>query len=358
MGKKYSNFKIFHFKSKLDDLLNKNISAPIHVRLKPTSKCGHRCFYCCYRNDKLFLSEMFNESDEIPWGKMKELIGDFKGMGIKAVTLSGGGEPLGYPHIVETVKALSGAGIKVAVLTNGSHLAGKVADILGHVASWVRVSMDAADARSYAKVRKVDKSEFDKVCGNIRRFSKTKNQSCELSINFIVSKSNYRNVYRFLELMKALGVDHVKISDCVISTKINENRKYFAPISRMVKSQIDKGISDLTDERFSIIDKYSSFEENDSYQKDYMQCPFMQCLTVVASDMNVYTCQDKAYTKSGLIGSIKNISFHELWYSQEAREKMLELDPSKECRHHCTQHDKNLELLEYMDINIPHLEFV
>ena len=101
MGKNYSNLKIFHFDSKLKDLLSGTVSPPLHVRLKPRNKCNHSCFYCCYRTNKLYLgSELFNEADEIPWIKMGEIINDFKEMGIKAVTFSGGGEPLSYSHIV------------------------------------------------------------------------------------------------------------------------------------------------------------------------------------------------------------------------------------------------------------------
>jgi len=150
MVRLYSDLKMFHYGSKLQDLKTGVISAPLHVRLKPTNKCNHKCAYCCYRSKKLFLSELFKEDDEIPWPKMQELVCDFKQMGVKAITFSGGGEPLYYPYIAETIERLIKADIKVAVITNGSLLNGKVAKILSRGASWVRVSMDAAYASGYA----------------------------------------------------------------------------------------------------------------------------------------------------------------------------------------------------------------
>jgi len=360
MGKNYSNLKIFHFNSKLKDLVNGTISAPLHVRLKPRNKCNHSCFYCCYRTNKLYLgSELFNEADEIPWSKMEEIISDFKGMGIKAVTFSGGGEPLSYSHIVPTIGQLAQAGIKIATLTNGSFLSGDIADNLSRSASWVRVSMDAADAKTYAKIRSVDMKEFDHVCENMRRFSAIPNKECELGVNFIVSRINYKDTYKFLALMKDLGVDHVKVSECVISTDGDVNKEYFTHILREVKGQIAKAVSSLCDKKFAIIDKFCAFEDDENkYAKQYTQCPMIQSLIVIGADMNVYTCQDKAYTKSGNLGSIKNMSFRELWYHPQTAQRLKGLNPSLECNHHCTQHLKNLELLEYMDVNKQHLEFV
>ena len=84
----------------------------------------------------------------------------------------------------------------------------------------------------------------------------------------------------------------------------------------------------------------------------------IQSLIVIGSDMNVYTCQDKAYTNSGKLGSLKDTSFRELWNAPKTVERLKGLDPSVECNHHCTQHIKNLEILEYMEVNQKHLEFV
>jgi len=360
MSKYYSGLKIFHFDSKLKDMVSGRLSPPLHIRLKPKNKCNHSCSYCCYRTNKLFLgSELFNEEDEIPWTKMQELINDFKEMGVKAVTLSGGGEPLSYKYIIETVEQLHQAGIKVATLTNGSFLKGEIAGTISHLASWVRISMDAADAKTYAGIRSVDLNEFDKVCTNIKAFSKMANRNCELGINFIVTKSNHRDTYKFLELMKNLGVNHVKVSECVVSTKGEENVRYFSSMIKPVREQMARAFSNLVDDNFTIIDKFASFDDkSNNYLKEYTQCPMIQSLIVIAADMNVYTCQDKAYTKSGKVGSIKNMSFKEFWSSSQVEKRILGLNPSVECNHHCTQHLKNLDLLEYMEARSSHLEFV
>lgn len=359
MADLYSNLKIFYFNSKLKDISERVLSAPIHIRLKPTNRCNHRCYYCCYRNKNLYVNQLFDEKEEIPLKKMHEIINDFKRLGVKAVTFSGGGEPLCYLNIIGTIENLLRGGIKIGMLTNGSLLKGEVAHILSREATWVRISMDAADSQTYTKIRSVSIKEFDSVCKNIYNFTKIKSKKCELGVNFVVTRENFNDIFKFLKLMKRIGVDNAKISESVVSTEKEENRKYWRPILNSVKRQIAKGISHLADSNFAIIDKFDKFDDGiDSYHKRYTQCPFIQCLTVIAADMNVYTCYDKAYTKEGKIGSIKDMNFRKMWLSNEVQKKLWHLDPSKVCNHHCAQHTKNLLLLDYLNVNREHLEFV
>jgi MoaA/NifB/PqqE/SkfB family radical SAM enzyme len=290
---------------------------------------------------------------------MKELINDFGLMGVKAVTLSGGGEPLLYPHLVDLVKLLSEKQIKIAVLTNGSLLKAETAEVLMQEASWVRVSMDAADSGVYSKIRGVNGDEFNKACSNMENFAKNKKRKSLLGVNFIVMEENYRDVYKFLKLMKNIGVDHVKISDSIVSTKRKENKKYHSFLINSVKAEIKKGKVDLCEDCFSIIDKTGEFNQDENcYKKEYNRCLFIQCLTVIGADMNLYSCQDKAYTKKGKLGSIKNQSFRKLWFSENTKNKMNELNPSRDCNHHCTQDSKNMMLLDYIKLDNQHLDFV
>ena len=89
----YSPLKMLHFHEKLRDLARGEVTPPVHVRLKPINACNHRCFYCCYRSENLFLSQRMREKDMIPREKMAEIVSDLAACGVKAVTFSGGGEP-------------------------------------------------------------------------------------------------------------------------------------------------------------------------------------------------------------------------------------------------------------------------
>ena len=359
MARQYSDTKIFHFHEKLTDMAAGRLSAPIHVRLKPTNRCNHRCGYCCYRNPDLYLSERMNERDEIPQEKMREIVEDLVAMGVRAVTFTGGGEPLCYPHVVEAIEGLVDGGVKVAMLTNGGLLKGPAAEVLGGRATWLRVSMDAANGADYARARGVSDGEFDNVCDNIRRFAVDRSRRCVLGVNFIVTAENQGDTLQFLEMMKQLGVDHVKVSGVVVSTSPKGSAEYLMPFYESVKDQVARGAASLDDETFLVIDKFHLPDSTqEGFERHYTWCPFAQCLTVIAADLNVYTCQDKAYTTSGLLGSITDRRFKEAWFSDDLRQKLLDLNPSVQCRHHCVAHGKNLSLLDFLEADEDHLAFV
>ena len=356
MSTVYNTIKLFHHHDKLADLISGDVSAPVHIRLKPTNHCNHNCWYCCYRNENLYLSERCDIKDMIPQEKMREIVADFVEMGVKAVTFSGGGEPLIYPHIVETIESLLSGNIQVATLTNGSRLKDAVGQILARGATWVRISMDAANEETYAKNRRVSNNEFPRILKNIEAFAKAKHAGCELGINYIVTKENYSDTYSFIKQMKDLGANHVKISECVVSTEGAENNIYHDHYFNQVKEQIGKAAENLDDSSFKVIDKFHDFD--DKFDKSHTSCPYLQFCTIVAADQNIYTCHDKAYTDSGLLGSISEARFKTVWESEALQSLMKKLDPSRDCRHHCAVQGQNLLLLDYIRAHKLHRNFV
>ena len=67
----------------------------------------------------------------------------------------------------------------------------------------------------------------------------------------------------------------------------------------------------------------------------------MQIVPAIGADQNVYFCHNKAYDNRGVLGSIKDKSFKELWFSQEAKDKFNNFDPRKSCWHQCSNDEKN-----------------
>ncbi len=355
MANKYSNLKIFHYQNKLDSLKKdiKNIQAPIHIRIKPTNVCNHNCWYCAYKSDTLQLGQDMVEKDFIPELKMMEILQDIKDMNVKAVTFSGGGEPFTYRYFLQTIKKLIEYKIPFASLTNGSKLDGEIAELFALNATWLRVSIDGYDDESYANARSVKVGEFSKVIQNMKNFSSIPNRKCNLGVSFIIDNKNYIKTYEFIELMKNIGVDSIKISPCVISNNSVENDNYHKVLILTVQEQISKAKEDFEDDNFEIFDSYHLF--NNEIDKTYTWCPYSQILPVIGADLNIYPCQDKAYNlDNGLVGSIKEKSFKEFWYDD--KNKFFKIDPSIHCQNRCVADGKNKMILDYLEVD--HLGFV
>lgn len=350
----YNDLKFLRFSDQLDAWRNNSLVAPVHVRIKPINRCNHNCWYCAYRFKDLKLGEDMDLSDVLPKEKMFEIIDDLIDMDVKAVTFSGGGEPLIYKPISEAVEKLAFGGIKVATLTNGTNLKGRIAEAFSDYGSWVRVSIDGWDNESYKEARDARDKEFDIVMNNMANFL-TRETKCVLGVSFIVGKDNCGHIYEVCKLLKNIGVNHVKLSGAVVANDPGTVNDYHQNFKEIADAEI-KAARTLADEKFSVLDHYHDVDSR--FDKTYTFCPFLQYLTVIGADCNVYTCQDKAYTKGGILGSIKEKSFKEFWYSEENRRNIYKLDPSKECTHHCVTHKKNLAIVEHLTLDADHEVFV
>lgn len=356
MGLLYSQMKIFHFKEKLDSLPEDSgiHSPPLHIRIKPTNVCAHSCSYCAYTASNLQLGKDMNERDSIPKAKMLEIIDDLAEMGVGAVTFSGGGDPFYYPHLLDAVNKLSATKVKFACLTNGARLKGELADVFAERGSWLRISIDGWDAKSYAQYRGIGEGEFDIVMKNIESFKRL-GGDCYLGAVIVVDKKNAEHIFELASKLREAGVDSVKISPCIVSNDGRQNNEYHSPIYESVKAQALRVAQESAGEDFEVFDSYHLLEEK--FTKKYTWCPYLQILPVIAADQVVYSCHDKAYNLDcGVLGSIKDRRFKDFWMSDKSR--LYKINPSVDCDHHCAVNGHNQLIWKYLMINKDHLEFV
>jgi len=339
ISQRYGGLKILWHTAKFEALKNGKITAPIYVRLKPTNRCNHHCSFCSYdpiEGDKSVRDDMNNRTDELSKSKLLEILSDFRDMGVKAVTYSGGGEPLLHPNIEEAMKKTLEYEIDLSIITNGQRLSEERASILAN-AHWVRISSDASDAQSFSEIRRVPEEWFYDLTDNIRNFAKIKNPKCELGINFVVHQKNADQVYRSVKHFKDLGVNHVKITPKWVSNFL----EYHLPIKDSVLEQVSRA-KDLSEKNFAVYDTYENdFSLSSVAERKYTKCYIMQITPAIGANNIVYFCHDKAYSKSGALGSIKNQSFKDLWFSDEARKIFMNFNPKEYCKHHCANDAKN-----------------
>lgn len=345
----YNELKIFSHTEHIDALLNNKRLAPVYIRIKPTNVCNQKCYYCCYADSQAVKNRNVEKRDYIPWDKMQEIVQDISDMHVKAVTFSGGGDPLCYQYINQTLKKIIEKNIDLSIITNGQLLKDESAELLLN-AKWIRVSLDSADTETYFETRGVH--TFNDVINNIENFCKKKGKSCDAGINFVVNEKNYMQIYDICKLASQTGVDNIKFSGLM---KSDETKLYHQDIEKSVQELINKSKSVFERKDFKIIDKYI---ENLNFSRPYNKCYMKELVTIIAADQNVYTCHQKSYTASGMIGSIKDKSFKELWYSDETVRKMREFNPQRECKESCVYDQRNILLNSLVGIDKKHINFI
>jgi MoaA/NifB/PqqE/SkfB family radical SAM enzyme len=349
----YSNLKIFHHTESIEKFIKGERPAPIYLRIKPTNVCNQKCYYCAYADDQVLEGRHVNHQDSIPWDIMNQTLCQIKEMGGKAVTFSGGGDPLCYHHITDTLRLVRDLKIDYSMITNGQGLEGESAEYLKN-AKWVRVSFDSATKDTYEGIRGVN--TFGKVTSNIENFANKKDDTCTLGINCVVTKNNANEIFDICRLVKNLGVNNIKFSPFFMKTGAEA---YHNSIKDIVVEQIEDARVKLEDENFRIVDKYSNDPSlEDFYEKEYTKCHIQNFFAVIAADSKVYRCYQRAYMKIGELGNLQEKSFKEIWYAQETIDKVNHFNPKKECCFRCPFDERNKLLDDFINIDCNHINFV
>ena len=343
---KYSKTKITWFPEKLQSFVAGKITAPIYVRVKPLNRCNHKCFWCVYHEPDL--SQMhggMEKSDTLSLDKMTEILDDFEDMGVKAVTYSGGGEPLMHPDINEILELTLQKGIALSTITNGQFLKGRTAELLTK-AKWVRVSIDYCTEEGFVESRRIKGRHFYPILDNIKNFAAIKDDDCDLAVNFIITKENHKDIWKAAELLISLGVENIRFSPMWIDN-FNE---YHEPIKDWIITELAHIKEHLETERFRIYSSYTyEVFRDDIKHRPYTKCFVMQYNPVVGADMNIYACHNQAYSDDSIIASISDQSFKEAWFSQEAKKFHEGFNCQEICTGQCASDEKNLYIHELLD---------
>jgi Fe-coproporphyrin III synthase len=163
------------------------------VTLYLSERCNSRCVTCDYWR---------HGHADMDLAAVERLLPSLARLQTEVVLFSGG-EALLNPEWPQIAGLLRAQGLKLWLLTSGLSLA-KHAQRVTQLFDAVTVSLDGADAATYAAIRGVD--AFDKVCEGIRAVTNTGSQ---LNIRVTVQKANYRQLPEFVEIARDTGAQQV-----------------------------------------------------------------------------------------------------------------------------------------------------
>ena len=341
---KYSNFKIVGYPEKLKSFIDCEITAPIYVRLKMTNRCNQRCSWCGYASPISDMHPTCDRGDEIPAGRVLALINEIADMGTKAILFSGGGEPLIHPIASKAFDLCKERGLKFALITNGQNLNSEMAQHLVS-ASWVRLSVDYWDGESIASSRGVSPKMFGVIMDNWQNFIEVKDPACDAEINFITTKENYKHIEEACAMVKAIGSENIRFCPMYNNDFIN----YHIPIKDEVNRRLANARKLYEDDSFHVYSSYDSIDDVPLH-RPYNKCYFCQINPVIGADLQVYACHDRAYDYKGIVGSLKDKTFKELWFSEEAKKFFNEFDAQRLCDgDQCSSEKRNLNIYKLLE---------
>lgn len=324
---------------------------PWVIEMDPTTACNLACHDCISAN-------LLNQGG-IARDRIKELAQEFKEMGVRAVVLIGGGEPMAHPEFGTLVDYFYDNGIHVGVTTNGT-LIERHLERLAYKTKWVRISVDAGSDEVFKEFRPAPngRSMFGQVIEGMRALGKIK--KCRFGYSFLIlSKrvadavlpvkgaqatiTNARDIVKAAHLAKELGCDYFEVKPAFDMMHFLQSQ---ADETTAVVKEMLAEIAHLASDDFQIVSPYTlneAIQGAATQKKEYTRCLISEIRTVVTPS-GVYVCPYHRGNANMRIGDINVESMQHVWTSDKRKAVMKQVNPSIHCMFHCIRHPSNLLL--------------
>lgn len=335
---KIDSHKLMYHVERVDNWLKGENTYPIYVEISLSGTCNYRCTFCA-------LDFMGYQSRFLDKEMLKDRLSEMARLGVKSVMYSGEGEPLLHESAAEIIKHTKNVGIDVAITTNGLLLKEKLAREILKYTTWIKVSINAGTAETYAKIHGTSEKNFQFVLDNIKKAVILNNElgkPCTIGTQLLLLPENYREITTLAEQLKKTGVDYLVIKPYSQHpsslTKLYESFEYneFLYIKELLES--------YNDENFKVVFRDWTMKKYSENERHYKICLALPFWAYIDAGGNLWGCSAYLGEENFFYGNIYKENFAQIWEG-ELRKKSLEfvcssLDTNK-CRKNCRMDEIN-----------------
>lgn len=316
---------------------------PVTMEVDLTNYCNHNCSFCCWGED------IATDKSTLKTNVIKKCIKDMKMLGTKALTFTGGGEPMIHKDFYKVLAYANKNKLDCGLITNGSAITKERCHILFENLQWIRISVSGGDAASYLKVQ--GKDHFERVLKNISILSDTKKKiksNTKIGVRLLLTEENLYTITTLAERIKKIAeINYLQISPNQFSS---DEGKFWH--SARVSNEIEKVKKILKNTKMNLLT--SSFEilnTSKEKRKGIVDFP-KKCYAhffqgTIMADGNVAFCKDSRFSKKYTVGNINTKTIKEIWNSKKFLEIEKWIKPSN-CGLICKSITVNLGVQEVM----------
>jgi len=234
---------------------------PIHLQLCPTNKCNLNCDFCSCSS--------VERTQELSRTDLLSINLACFGLGIKAITITGGGEPTIHPDIDEFITDANSYDIKLGLTTNGLALKNLKPDTFDCL-TWCRISFDSS--------RKFDAHFIDQL-----KYAMDNGRNVDWAFSYVVTanENNIENMIKIVDFANANDFTHVR----------------FVPDLYDIDNVDMKAIEELLSKHIDT--SRCIFQNRQAYTKGSKSCSISLLKPMIAPDGYIYPCCGVQYALKG-----------------------------------------------------------
>jgi MoaA/NifB/PqqE/SkfB family radical SAM enzyme len=290
------------------------LSRPITYELDMTNVCNNRCSFCFGFYDG-------KDRSSLSVAEAKDIVRQVKDFGGKAVTFTGGGDPLCNPATIEAVGLARRIGLDVGFISNGLSLDERAAEVLVDSCTWIRISLDAGTPEVYRVTHGLNGATFNRVVANIKmlvRKKKERKSNATIGTGFITFPAVTADMVPFVRVSRDAGVDYAQFRPLL--KEFSREEINHRPDTRTLKA-VEKCLS-LSQKGFNVlcsIHKYGNMKSN-RIERGFKTCYGHHFAAVIAANKKMYLCCHMRGREKYCIGDLGKSSLKEIWCSRRRRD--------------------------------------
>ena len=276
---------------------------------------------------------------------LKQRLFEMGKLGVKSIMYAGEGEPFLHQDMAEIAQATKRSGIDVAFTTNGVLLNKVAVEKVLPVTSWIKVSINAGIAKTYEKIHRCRKGDFERVFENMayaHKLRKKNGYKCTLGMQLVLLPENSKEVEQLAKKARSIGMDYLVVKP--YSQHPQSKTRVFKDIKYGRYYNLASKLSKYNTKDFQVVFRINTMQKWDRGVRNYKHCLALPFWAYIDSAGDVWACSIYLSKKEFFVGNIYKNNFKQIWESDRRlrmqRWAAEKLDTNK-CRVNCRMDEIN-----------------